>query len=110
MTDSRKAAQAVSEGLNCLAEILDTLAGNPSVAPNTQAWLSTLRGMHASLLAIASNEVSTSLALPDTTRAELAKVIDLVTDWTTTETPPPSLRPTAASILNAFGLPAAQAH
>lgn len=105
MTRDREVAQAISEGLNCIAAIAAALRADASVAqlPSPE-WAATLDAMRKALEAIAAKEVATSFVADQAAIDRVRKVRTLVSDWTTTQRVPQRLRAEADAVLQSFDL------
>ncbi|XYI03026.1 hypothetical protein ACMHYB_26025 [Sorangium sp. So ce1128] len=103
MTRDRQVAQALSEGLNCLFAIVESLDVGASASElPTNEWLATLRAMGDAFDAILSREVATTLVVRQADCDFVRRLVGLVLDWTTTRQPPQELRTMTESILKIF--------
>ncbi|WP_437282418.1 hypothetical protein WME90_18140 [Sorangium sp. So ce375] len=103
MTRERQVAQALSEGLNCLSAIVESLdLGAPVSELPTNEWLGTLCAMGDAFDAILSREVTTTLVVRQADRDFVRRLVGLVLEWTTTRQPPRELRTMIESILKIF--------
>ncbi|WP_437319940.1 hypothetical protein [Sorangium sp. So ce385] len=103
MTRDRQVAQALSEGLNCLSVIVESLdVGAPASEVPRSEWLGALRAMGDAIDAISSREVATTLIVQQADCDIVRRLIALVQEWTTTRQPPQELPVMAQSILKIF--------
>ena len=103
MTRDQQAAQALSEGLNCLSAIVESFdVGAPALDLPRNEWLGTLRAMGDALDAILSKEVATSLVAQQADCDSVRRLVGLMLEWTTTRKPRQELRAMAESLLTIF--------
>ncbi|KYF56404.1 hypothetical protein BE04_10580 [Sorangium cellulosum] len=103
MTRERQVAQALSEGLNCLHAIVESLdVGAPSSELPRDEWSGALRAMGDAFDAIRSREVTTTLIVQQADCDLVRGLGALVQAWTTARQPPQELRAMAESIVMIF--------
>ena len=103
MSDARETAQRLSEGINCMAEIVETLKSDasPSLRPN---WLAATEAMERAMETVRANEVTTSMVVTDELVARVRQVHLAILHWQGTGQPPQDLRALASGILRSFKL------
>ncbi len=105
MTRDRDVAQALSDGLNCIAAIVGALdADAPAFQAPRPEWAATLHAMEGALTAIASKGVTTSLVVGEEECERVRRLRALVSSWATARLPPQELRAVAESVLAIFDL------
>lgn len=103
MEDARETAQALSEGINRIAEIAGTLKANASPSPGPD-WLATMEAMERALEAIRAQRFTTTMVVTDELLDQTREVRRALSRWQGTGQPPQELLPLAESILRSFHL------
>jgi hypothetical protein len=105
MTRDREIAQAISEGINCIAAIVVALRADASAPkePNLE-WETSLHEMERALDSILAKEVWTSMEVGEEDRDRIRKLCELISGWVKTQVVPGELRVEAESILRFYGI------
>lgn len=105
MSRDRQLANALSDGINCIAAIIGSYRSDTPPSPD---WPVVLCEMEAAFDAIAAHEVTTSLEVAAQDREQLRRLNALVSQWIANgRRPPDELHIIAESILALFGDPGA---
>ncbi|WP_437579799.1 hypothetical protein [Sorangium sp. So ce887] len=103
MTRDRQVAQGLSQGLNCLSAIVESLdIGAPTSELPRDEWLGALHAMGDAFDALLSKDVATTLIVQPSDCDYVRRLVALVLEWTSARQPPQELRPMAESILKIF--------
>jgi len=100
---AREAAQAFSEGLNCIAEIVATLKSDPSLPP-LSSWFAAIEAMERALEVGRAKEVWTSMIVTEEQVDRIRQVRLALLHWQDTSQPPQELRTLAEGVLRSFNL------
>jgi hypothetical protein len=100
---AREAAQAFSEGLNCIAEIVATLKTEPA-SPSLSSWLAAIEAMERALEVVRAKEVWSSMVVTEEQIDRIRQVRLALSHWQDTNQPPKELRTLAEGILRSFNL------
>ncbi|MDC3959548.1 hypothetical protein [Polyangium jinanense] len=103
MTDDRDTANAIAEGINCIAAFVMALREDPSTTPDPE-WVTILHETERALDGILAKEVWTDMVVGEEERDRVRKLRALVSDWVATRKAPDDLQSTAESVLTSFGI------
>jgi hypothetical protein len=109
MTADRELANAISDGINCIAELASKLREvecENSEKPNLASpeWSKDLEAMERAFEAVMRNEVITSLSITNEDVVRLRRVRVLVSEWLSHGHASKELRGLADATLSSFGL------
>lgn len=107
MTPDRSIANAMMEGINCLAEIASMVNEGIDSAAN-HSWLDTLHAMEQAFNSIQAGEVITSMTITDGQIERIRRVQEFASTWLRDGRPPNELKEQVDVLLASFGLPLAE--
>ncbi|MDI3282065.1 hypothetical protein QHF83_02040 [Polyangium sp. 15x6] len=96
-------ANAIAEGINCIAAFVMALRDDPSTTPDPE-WVTLVHETERALDAILAKEVWTDMIVREEDRNRVRTLRALVSDWVATRKAPDELRSTAESLLTSFGI------
>jgi hypothetical protein len=105
VTRDREIAQAISEGINCIAAIDGALRANERASNDPDpSWVTVLHEMERALQGIINKEVLTSMVVSAQDHDRIRKLREMVSDWVLTCRAPDELQAEAESILRMYGI------
>ncbi|HEX6826286.1 MAG TPA: hypothetical protein VF077_08225 [Nitrospiraceae bacterium] len=101
MNEPQEIAEAISSGLNCIAEIeamvKESVDSQTSSTPDP-GWPETLHSMERALSAVALKTVTTAMVVGDEDIERIRHMRALISNWMVEGRPPPELGMLAAAI------------
>ncbi|MRG96886.1 hypothetical protein [Polyangium spumosum] len=96
-------ANALAEGINCIAAFVKALRDDPATTPDPD-WVTIVHEMERALDGIVGKEVSTDMVVREEDRDRVRRLRALVSDWVATGKAPDELQSTAEAVLMSFGI------
>lgn len=107
MTADRDIANAISDGINSIAELASALDRETCDGPKpaTPEWPSALEAMERALEAVIAGEVTTSLVIHSEDVERIRRIRAFVSEWLTSGHVAKELKALVANTLRSFPLP-----
>lgn len=110
MTADQEIANAIADGINCIAELVSALGdedgeGCTRSSAASPQWPGTLQAMERAFEAVIAKEVTSSLVIGQRDVERVSRMRALVSEWLKQGHAPEEIKGLAESILDFFGLP-----